>query len=77
MASIQETIPRPPVRFLSLYAHLPADGRWEGRGDTARAAEGHSLSLADASRVPGPGQGLRILVGTRPVPLSVEQLPVP
>jgi hypothetical protein len=26
------TIPRPPVRFLSLYAHLPADGRWEGRG---------------------------------------------
>jgi len=32
MASTHETIPRPPVRFLSLYAHLPADGRWEGRG---------------------------------------------
>ena len=32
MASTHETIPRPSVTFLSPYAHLPADGRWEGRG---------------------------------------------
>jgi hypothetical protein len=39
--------------------------RWPlgGTGDTARAAEGHSLSLADASWVPEPGQGVRISVG--------------
>jgi hypothetical protein len=42
MVSTHETIPRPPVRFLSLYAS-PAS-RWPlgGTGDTARAAEGHS-----------------------------------
>jgi hypothetical protein len=34
--STQETIPRPPVRLLSLYPHLPADGRWEG-GETPPA----------------------------------------
>jgi hypothetical protein len=40
MASIQETIPRPPVRFLSPYAHLPADGRWEGSRSVARPTLG-------------------------------------
>ena len=42
--------------------------RWPlGRtGDTARAAEATPISLADASRIPGPGLGLRISVGDPP-----------
>jgi hypothetical protein len=51
--------------------------RWplRGTGDTARAAEGHSHQPADASRIPGPGQGLRISVGDRPVTLILPSAP--
>jgi hypothetical protein len=72
---IQETIPRPPVRFLSRYAHLPADGRWEGRGTPPARLRATPISLADASRVPGPGQGLRISVGGPPRPFDPSVSP--
>jgi hypothetical protein len=75
MVSIQETIPRPPVRFLALYAHLPADGRWEGRGTPPARLKATPISLADASRLPGPGQGLRISVGDPPCPFDPSVSP--
>jgi hypothetical protein len=57
-------------------AHLPADGRWEGRGTpAARAAEGHSHQPGDASRVPGPGQGFRISVRDQPRPFDPSVSP--
>ncbi len=74
MVSTHETIPRPPVRFLSLYAHLPADGRWEGRGTPPARLKATPISLADASRVPGPG-GLPSRSGTRPVLLILPSAP--
>jgi hypothetical protein len=70
-----ETIPRPPVRFLALYAHLPADGRWEGPGTPPARLKATPISLADASRVPGPGQGLRISVGNPPRPFDPSVSP--
>jgi hypothetical protein len=73
--STHETIPRPPVRFLALYAHLPADGRWEGRGTPPARLKATPISLADASRVPGPGQGLRISVGDPPRPFDPSVSP--
>jgi hypothetical protein len=64
MASTHET--RPLDSFP--YAHLPADGRRKERGTPPARLKATPISLADASRVPGPGQGLPISVGTRPVP---------
>ncbi len=75
MVSTHETIPRPPVRFLSLYAHLPADGRWEGRGTPPARLKATPISLADASRVPGPGQDLRMSVGDPPRPFDPSVSP--
>ncbi len=66
MVSTHETIPRPPVRFLSLYAHLPADGRWEGRGTPPARLKATPISLADASRVPGPGRASHLGRGPAP-----------
>jgi hypothetical protein len=44
-----ETIPRRPVSFLSLYAHLPTDGRWEGRGTPPARLKASPVSQADAA----------------------------
>jgi hypothetical protein len=62
MVSIQETIPRPPVRFLSLTLTCQPMGTPPSR------LKATPISLADGSRVPGPGQGLRISVGDPPRP---------
>src|SRR4029453_14481072 len=70
MVSTHETIPRPPVRFLALHAHLPADGRWEGRGTPPARLKATPISLADAGRVPGPGAGPPPSAGAPPPPPS-------
>jgi hypothetical protein len=57
------------------YAHLPADGRRKERGTPPARLKATPISLADASRVPGPGQGLPISVGDPPRPLILPSAP--
>jgi hypothetical protein len=51
--------------------------RWPlgGTGTPPAGLKATPISLADASRVPGPGQGLRISVGDPPPPLILPSAP--
>ena len=79
MASIQETIPRPPVRCLSLYAHLPAGGRWE-RGGTPPAWLNVTPAHLPVWRCPPsarPGRGISIPGDDQPRrPLTLPPTPL-
>src|SRR4029453_16628436 len=75
MASIQETIPRPPVRFLSLYAHLPADGRWEGRGTPPARLKPLPSAWPMPAGFPGRGRASASRSGTRPRPFDPSVSP--